>query len=105
MKKVIRTNNSGKLLYDIHENEFYIEFGNVQFTLPMDEFLKFEKLLKEKSGEFAMHNSTKKIKIPINSTGFTLVLTHADMAGLYDMFGLKYEKLQSFKLKINYSMN
>ncbi len=105
MKKVIRTNKKGELLYDIHENEFYIEFGNVQFTLPMDDFLKFERMLKEKSSEFAMQDFTKKIKVPIGNIGIALVLTSEDVASLYDLFGLKYDKLQSFKLKINYSMN
>jgi len=105
MKKLIRTNNKGQLFYEIQANEFYIEFGNVQFTLHMEEYLIFEKKLKDISNDLSLYNSTDKIKIPIKSLGITLVLTAEELISLRDLFGFKSAKQMSFKLKINYSMN
>ena len=103
MKRVIRTNNRGKLQYNIRQNEFYIEFSNVQFTLPMDEYLKLEQQLKEMLVGESKFNI--KIKVPIRFVGITFVLNYEDFLSLLDLFGIQSEKLMSFKLKINYSMN
>lgn len=105
MKKLIRKNNHGKLFYEIHKNEFHIECGTVQFTLPMDDYLIFERTLKELSNDISIYNTTKKIRIPVKSAGITLILKAEELLGLRNLFGFKTSKLVSFRLKINYSMN
>lgn len=105
MKKLIRTNNKGQLFYEIEQNEFYIEFGNVEFTLPMEEYLLFERRLKDISNDLSRYNSTDKIKIAIKSVGITLVLSPEELITLRDLFGFKSAKLMAFKMKINYSIN
>lgn len=105
MKKLIRTNNKGQLFYEIEQNEFYIEFGNVEFTLPMEEYLVFERRLKDISNDLSRYNSTDKIKITLKGLGITLVLTPEELITLRDLFGFKSAKLMAFKMKINYSIN
>lgn len=105
MKKLIRTNSKGRLLYEIEKNEFQIEFGNVEFILPMEEYLMFERTLKDISNDLSQYSSSDKIKIPIKSIGITLVFTAEELMGLRDLFGFKSAKFMAFKMKINYSMN
>ena len=105
MKKLIRTNSKGKLYYEIDKNEFQIEFGNVEFVLPMDEYLMFERKLKDISNDLSQYNSSDKIKIHVNYIGITLVFTAEELLGLRDLFGFKSAKYMAFKMKINYSMN
>jgi len=105
MKKLIRSNSKGQLFYEIQKNEFYIEFGNVLFTLPMEEYLIFERRLKDISNDLSRFNATDRINIPIQRVGITLILTAEELVSLRDLFGFKTAKLMSFKMKINYSMN
>ncbi len=105
MKKLIRSNNKGKLLYDIHSNTFCIEFGNVEFNLTMDDYLSFEKNLKELSKDLSLLSASDKLRLPIMDTGIILVMNTEDILGLRDLLGFKSEKLLSFKMRINYSMN
>ncbi|MBI9069063.1 MAG: hypothetical protein JEZ09_17330 [Salinivirgaceae bacterium] len=105
MEKLIRTNSRGRLLYSIEKNEFYIEFGLVNFTLSMQEYLVFERELKIVSNDFSMYSSTNTIKVPVNKAGFSLKLTPEELISFKDLFGFKTKDMISFKLKINYSMN
>lgn len=105
MRRVIRKNNRGKLQYNIRQNEFYIEFSNVQFTLPMNEYLKFENQLKTMLISESEYTSNDKIKVPVKYIGISFVLIYEDFLSLLDLFGIQSEKMISFKLKINYSMN
>lgn len=105
MEKIIRTNSRGRLLYCIEKNEFYIEFGMVNFTLAMDDYLVFERELKNVSNDFSLYSSTNTIKIPIKGAGFSLMLTPEELISFKDLFGFKTKDMISFKLKINYSMN
>lgn len=104
MEKIIRNNSSGRLLYNIEKNEFYIEFGMVNFTLTMEEYLVFERDLKSVPNDFSI-DSTTTIKIPVNVVGFSLVLTPEELINFKDLFGFKTKNINSLKVKISYSMN
>jgi len=105
MKKLIRKNSKGQLKYDIQANEFCIEFGTVQFNLPMDDYLIFEKELKEISKDLSFYQQNDNIKISVVNKGFTLVMSQEELLSLCDILGVKSKKSVSFKMKIKYSMN
>ncbi|MDA3891911.1 MAG: hypothetical protein PF517_09645 [Salinivirgaceae bacterium] len=105
MKKLIRKNNNGELYYNIHKNEFYVEFGTVMFTLHMDNYLEFERKIKEISSNIDLYNTTEKIQVPVKAVGIILNITSEELLSLRDLFGFKSSNKVSFKMKINYSMN
>lgn len=105
MKKLIRSNSKGQLFYNIHKNEFYIEFGTVRFTLHMDDYLTFERYLKKISSDMTIYSNSDKINIPISQLNIMLLVTPEELLSLRDLFGFKTTDKLNFKMKINYSMN
>ena len=105
MNQVLRSNNYGQLTYNQAQNEFTIEFGNVNFKLKESSFELFEKQLFNLSDDYTMYRENQKINIPVADTGITLVLSIEELISLKNLLGMKTEQFTSFKLTINYSMN
>lgn len=105
MNQVLRTNNHGQLTFNQTQNEFTIEFGNVNFKLKESAFELFEKQLFNLSDDYSMYRENQKINIPVADTGITLVLSTEELISLKNLFGMKTDQFTSFKLTINYSMN
>ncbi|HAM97848.1 MAG TPA: hypothetical protein DCQ26_04495 [Marinilabiliales bacterium] len=105
MNQIIRSNSNGQLSYDPEVKEFTVEFGNVYFKLPIDSYELFEKQLENMSNDLSMYASNQRLMVPVSGTTITLLLTPEEMISLKNLFGIKIDKLLSFKLNINYSMN
>lgn len=105
MNQIIRTNTNGQLLYNALHKEFTVEFGNVRFKLPEEDYLLFEKELNNLSNDYSMYSSGQKIMIPVAKTDINLMLTTEELISLKNLFGMETEQLKAFKLKIKYSMN
>ena len=105
MNQIIRTNSNGQLLYNALKKEFTVEFGNVYFKLPEEDYLLFEKQLNNLSNDYSMYSSGQKIMVPVAKTEINLMLTPEELISLKNLFGMEIEQLKAFKLKINYSMN
>ena len=105
MKDVIKENNKGRILYNVKQSIFSIEFGNIEFSLTMEEFSDMEKQLSELAENSTIFSSPDKIHMQINNSKINLLLSAEDLISLQDLFGIEQKKLTVFKLKINYSMN
>ncbi len=93
------------MFYDVKKNIFLIEFGNIEFSLTMEEFSLMEKELSKLTDNSTIFNSPDKIKLEIKNSKINLLLSAEDLISLQDLFGIEQKKLTVFKLKINYSMN
>jgi len=93
------------VFYDVKKNIFLIEFGNIEFSLTMEEFSLMEKELSKLADNSTIFNSPDKIKLEIKNSKINLLLSAEDLISLQDLFGIEQKKLTVFKLKINYSMN
>lgn len=105
MRNVIKENNKGRVFYDVKKNIFLIEFGNIEFSLTMEEFSLMEKELSKLTDNSTIFNSPDKIKLEIKNSKINLLLSAEDLISLQDLFGIEQKRLTVFKLKINYSMN
>lgn len=105
MNQIIRSNSHGQLSYNPQLKEFIVEFGNVYFRLTLENFELFEKQLGNMSNDLSMYTSNQRLMVPVSGTDITLLLTPEELVSLKNLFGIKIDKLLSFKLNINYSMN
>lgn len=105
MGKVIRTNTRGKILYDIIEELYYVEFGSVYLTLDFYQYQELEEIVEKLNVVEAVSNKDNRIRIPFESDNFSWLLSPNEVIDLKDLFGVLSDKAETAKLKLNFSMN
>lgn len=105
MDKVISTNTRGKISYDMDQELYHIEFGNVYLTLDFYQFKELEEIVENLKIEGAITNKDNRIKIPFESDNFAWLLSPNEVHDLKDLFGITNKELKHAKLKFTFSMN
>lgn len=105
MSKVISVNAMGKISYDMTDELYHIEFGNVYLTLDFYQYKELEEIVEKLKVETSISNKDNRIKIPFESDNFSWLLTPGEVSELKDLFGISSLKFKSEKLKFTFSMN
>lgn len=105
MGKVIRSNTKGKILYDIVEELYHIEFGSVYLTLDFYQYQELEEVVEKLNTTYVVSNKDGRVKIPFESDNFSWLLSPNDVIDLKDLFGVLIESAEKQKLKLTFSMN
>lgn len=105
MSKVINSNTKGRISYDLVQELYHIEFGNIYLTLDFYQYKELEEIVEKLEINDKLSNLDNRIKIPFESDNFSWVLTPDEVADLKDLFGIKSSTYDEDKLKFTYSMN
>lgn len=105
MGKVIRSNTKGKILYDIVEEMYHVEFGSVYLTLDFYQYRELEEIVEKLNVTEEISNKDGRVKIPFESDNFSWLLSPTDVIDLKDLFGVLEDNAQKQKLKLTFSMN
>lgn len=104
MDKLIKSNEKGRITFNILTEEYVIDFGNIYITLDFYQYKEFEEVVEKLEAKNNNSNTDNRIRIPFESDNLSIVLRPEDLIDLKDLFGLE-QNMEQMKLKLSFSMN